>query len=182
MTNIKRINKWLKENLGSAPDGRALFRMATTDQTEKRWGTYSKVTDAGLYLGQETGLFEVPKYNWFKETKWAIERLVFPLKSGLPLLPELVNTVNGNYEGIHIFPLIDGQAQLPPLRAVQLFIYCLLFGAKQTASDYMSKDQKEFEKEVNLLYDTFDDAAPWIPDQLKQGHGIVVPSNYIGSK
>ncbi len=182
MEGQKRINRWLRDELGRAPDGRALFRIALTDQTEKRWGTYSKITEGGLYLGQETGLFEVPKYNWFKETKWALERLVFPLKSGLPLLPELVNTVNGNYEGIHIFPLVNGLCQLPPLRAVQLFIYCLLFGPKQTASDYMSRDQDQFKKEVELLYDTFEDEAPWIPDQLKQGHGIVVPTSYIGSK
>lgn len=182
MENATRVNKWLKDTFGFAPDGRPLFRIALTDQIEKRWGTYDKVTEGGLWLGRETGVFEVRKYNWFTEIKWALERLIFPMRSGMPLLPELVETSNGSYEPVHIFPQVDGKAAVPPLRAVQLLLYCLLFGPKQTLSDFMSRDENEFKKDVDLMTEQFDDASPWIPDQLRQGHGIVVPDNYIGSK
>jgi len=178
MSQLRRYNRDIKREFGLCPGdalGRAHFRLEMTDQIEKRIGKVSKFTEGGLWLGEETGVHSVPKYNFsghYEKPKWALERLMFAP------LPEVPDTLGGSYEPVHVFPHINGLCQLPPYRAIQLTIYLLLYGPRKTMSDYMSEDEEQFKKEVEMGELILEDQRSYMQGCIQDGVAITMPKNY----
>ena len=77
----KRYNKMLKADWSAAPDGRAMFRLAiTNNQYEWRKGEFSRFTEGGIFLGTDVGIKQVPKYFYLGYSEiphWVLEGLMF---------------------------------------------------------------------------------------------------------
>jgi hypothetical protein len=180
MSDLRRINRDLKRHFGNAQGdalGRARFRVAWSQQTEKRIGNVIKETESGIYLGVQSGVHELPKYNFNKlwdEPHWLIEQLLFAP------LPEVPDTEKGSYECFYVLPYIDGHAVLPPYRALQLLLHSVLYGAKKTIDDYVKEDEKNFKKEVASFLEILEDQRSYMQGQLQDGDAITMAPEYKG--
>lgn len=178
MSELRKINRDLKRDFGLAQGdalGRARYRLAFTKQIEKRIGTIGKFSDAGLWLADVSGVHEVPKYNYddlWNKPHWVLEQLLFAP------LPEVPETKGGSYEPIWVFPYVDGQCKMPPYRGIQLFLYLCLYGPKKTISDYMSEEDKAFEREVELTKDMLWEDQTWFQHLRQSGSAAAMPTNY----
>lgn len=179
MSELRRLNRDLKRHFGPAqgdPMGRARFRVAWSRQTEKRIGNVIKETESGVYLGTQSGVHELPKYNFNKlwdEPHWILEQWIFAP------LPEVPESEHGEYSCFYVLPYVDGQAVLPPYRALQLLLHSILYGAKKTISDYAKEDEDNFRKEVKAFLDVLDDQRSYMQGQFKDGEAITNPK-YAG--
>jgi len=73
MEKLEEVNRRLLENYGRGVAELPLYRIVwSTNQTERRYGTFIKETPAGIYLGNETCEREVPKYPWAPDY-WILE-------------------------------------------------------------------------------------------------------------
>lgn len=111
MEFYKRINEELLRKYGKDIAGRPMYRIVqnTRSFTEKRKGNVS--TFAGLiFIREEFGVHEVPKYNYVPEDFWILEQLFYTTN------PEL--TENFTYEPVWVFrdPKDDGY-QAPNIKA-----------------------------------------------------------------
>ena len=93
-----RINERLKQLYGKFVDTenpryRVVF---SDDEIEKRHGTFNVTTEGGVFLREETGIREVPKYEWL-QGQWVLERL-------LPNMHKEVYEGEYTYEPLYAFP------------------------------------------------------------------------------
>lgn len=169
----KRINKNLATIFGTDDKKRPWFRISLSDQTELRKGTFEEWYH-GIFLREFKGCKLMPKYEYipWDDPRWVLEKLVFMD------LPDVPTAIEGTYEPVWVFYGPNGAYQKPVWNAVNLLVYLLLFGPKTTRSDFMAKDEKNFNDEVDMMEDYINDFRPWIASQLTEGHGIAVPHNY----
>ncbi len=81
MEVLDTINKRLGDIYGRFESNEQNYRVVwTKDQLEKRFGTFDKISENGLFLGTETCWKEVPKYNYIPP-QWVLEKLV-PVPAG----------------------------------------------------------------------------------------------------
>jgi hypothetical protein len=178
MSAFRKINRDLRREFGVAPGDalqRAHWRLAmTTGQIETRIGAVMRDTNGdgtGIYLGTDTGVHKLPKYNYGNYATiphYALERFLF---LALPL-GEVPESEKGGYEAVHIFPLIDGKAAMPPYRALQMVINCLLYGPKKTLSEWEGEDKEKMEREIKLFQDVLEDESPWLAGQIGRGEAV----------
>jgi hypothetical protein len=75
MESVETLNKRLIEywgyGNGDSPNFRIVF---SDDQLEKQYGTRSRFTSNGIFLGTDTEVAEVPKYSWIIG-KYLLEQL-----------------------------------------------------------------------------------------------------------
>lgn len=73
METLETINQRMLETWGRGVAEQPLYRVVwTTKQTERRYGTFIKETEAGIYLGSETCERECPKYPMLPDY-WVLE-------------------------------------------------------------------------------------------------------------
>jgi hypothetical protein len=152
--------------------GRARFRVAWSRQTEKRIGNVIKETESGIYLGVQSGVHELPKYNFNKlweEPHWILEQWIFAP------LPEVPESEHGEYSCFYVLPYVDGRAVLPPYRALQLLLHSILYGAKKTISDYAKEDEDNFRKEVKAFLNILEDQRSYMQGQMQDGEAVTIP-------
>lgn len=180
MSDLRKVNRDLKDRFGTAPMdalGRGHFRLAMTTQLEKRIGSVTRFTEGGVYLGVDSGVHTIPKYNFaghYDEPKWVLERLMFAP------LPEVPDTLGGSYEPVHVFPHIDGHPIMPTIDILSLFINLLLFGPKKTAQDYVYEDEKKLKREIAHNLDVLKDNNSYMQGQFKAGEAVSVANNFEG--
>lgn len=178
MSDLRKLNRDLKNHFGKAkddPQGRPAYRLAFTQQIEKRIGNVIKETESGVYLGVQSGVHEMPKYNYhnlYEKPKWVLEQFLFAP------LPEVPDTAHGNYEPVYMFPYIDGRCVMPTYKAVELFIYCCRYGPKKTLSDYTEEDKLKMKKEVEMFKAILDDQQSYMQSQMQAGEAITVAKNF----
>lgn len=107
METIPVINKRLLDIYGKFETGDANWRVVwSKDQFEKRKGTFDKISENGVYMGQETGIVEAPKYNYL-QPQWILERLT-------PVPPNFVLDIKISYECMWAFGFDHFGNPLPP--------------------------------------------------------------------
>jgi hypothetical protein len=95
----KTFNKRLLELYGSSLDGKPNFRLVWSEGlTEKRTGTFEKITPGGVWLGRESNVtLELRKYDYLKD-RWILE-VYSPEQSSLNR--EIAK--GDNYEPLFVF-------------------------------------------------------------------------------
>ena len=128
MEFYKLINKELIKKYGVDLVKRPMYQLVQNKRSlvEKRignWRTYY----GHIFIREEHGVQEVPKYNYIPEGFWVREKLYYTTN------PEL--TQNFSYEPLWCFrdPQTDGYQQ-PNLKAVMFIIEMALHGKKEVES------------------------------------------------
>lgn len=76
METLEALNKRLSDNYGLFEDGRPNYRIVwSDDQVEKRFGTFPKYTESGIFLGNTTEVREVLKYPYLAH-QFVLEKLM----------------------------------------------------------------------------------------------------------
>lgn len=180
MESLTIINKRLETRYGrDVAENLPKFRVVwSEDETEKRHGTYNKISPSGLYLGTETGTVEIKKY-WYLAPCWVLEKL--------ERIPDRKthDEVQASYTYEPIMVFLTKDDQLLPLRwrPIELAIQSWLNaekGVQKTEEDFRQEQEAQLKKEEQAVMDSFD--ASEVADALSYGEGIVVPSTYQGDK
>lgn len=174
---LKQINKHLKNVYGCHLDGRPRFRLAFTDQIEKRWGTFQIYT-GNLFLREHHGMMELPKYPAKdQKERWVLEQLVFApgmVTSGL------VEGQNGSYEPLYVFPKDDeGNPLQPTTRALDFLLHTLRYGKKRTMSDFVEEEEEAEKKALAKDLEILDNESPYLATMLHNREAIVVPGKVV---
>ena len=150
MTDIDIINEKLKEhglNLFDAP----LYRVVWSDtQLERRRGVW-RVMFGEIFLREETGVREVPKYNYILE-RWILERWFPPTMAWNPELPD---SSQGDYIPLYVFQDKHGN----PLPVVEKVVTRIIHMAEnpvhiteeQRIQELKDKEDKEVEEYMDAL-------------------------------
>ncbi len=142
MEFYKIINEELLKKYGKDIAGRPMYRIVQNERsyTEKRKGNIS--TYAGsIFIREEFGVHEIPKYNYVPEGFWILEQLFNTTN------PEL--TTNYSYEPVWVFrdPKTD-KYQAPNLRA------CIfLIEASRKGPTPMESEEEKGNKEQQMFYE-----------------------------
>ena len=149
---LDRINQALKDKWG----GRPLWRVVYSDtQFEHR------------RIGSDVML--VRKYPNFKNC-YILEKDVKEQQHPV----ELVDW-NG-YEIIWPFQKPNTDEPIDPNEEVCLFLTeSIMNGVKRTLQDHYDADKKEFDKEVQRVYEVLENESPYIATMLQNKEAIVVP-------
>lgn len=149
------------------------FRISwSTNQTERRFGNYHVYYMQHIFLREETGELEVPKYPNFPDC-WVLETFVYyPIQ-------EIPETKNGHYEIIYPFLSQSGIALEPLFRVCEIIIYALRHpnSPQETMNILEERDRKLYEGEISYFKDILnDEGRSWIFTDPKAV--VVVPKNY----
>jgi hypothetical protein len=108
---------------GSARFGNPIFRVVfSADEVEKRKGTFEEYSN-GIFLRTVTGVREVPKYPYFKQGRWILERWAGP---ELSYHPDVVSAPNGDYLCVYVFQDKNGNYLPPHAKVVEILVRNLL--------------------------------------------------------
>jgi len=146
ISDVALINTRLEELYNKhIVKNQANFRLVwANDQIEKRRGTFN-VYYGDIFLRQESGIKEVPKYPWFQD-EWVVERLI-------------ENYFPDIYEGDYVYEPVYSFKIFPTWRAVE-FMLDNLFRPRnpqpktQKEADY--REEQRFEKEKQATRDVLD--------------------------
>ena len=138
------INTYLKQ-WGLNPNGKPLVQLVRAgDQRELRRGDFN-VFCGEIFIREERGVREMPKYPYLPPNVWVLERWFHP---AVTFSAELPDSVNGSYEPIYVFQDAHG-GQLPlSLKVVEL-ICSAMFNRppdKSTIRQGIAKDLEVKEK------------------------------------
>lgn len=150
--NDTQLNAHLKEAYGTTLDGQAKFRVVNTHNlTEKRFGTFTEQTSAGIFLREVTGIQEVPKYPFIKD-RWVLEHQVTYANSGT-LNKEL--GAKSGYECLYVFQDKDGKALPLNKNAADVLIYFFMnrHNHKRSASELLDEEDKKEKAKKERLKD-----------------------------
>lgn len=139
------INKQLLK-YGKMLDGRPVFRVVFSDDlTEKRAGLFNKF-HGEIWVGQESGIQEVPKYGYIKGC-WVLE------KYSVTPNPEVLNY--DNYEPVYSFRDKDQQYLKPILSVCEIIIQGILQPRRLTPQQELDRieeaEKKRIEKDIMVL-------------------------------
>lgn len=175
--DIKQINRKLTEEYGKdIALNLPKFRIAWSEYTEKRYGKFARFTEEGIFLREEEGVYEEPKYLGYCENKWILEEL--KSTKGNPYL-ELV--VPYSYEPIWTFGAANSNPY-PVWRAVQLLLLARLHRDPnkqvKTPSDVIAAEAQRMAREKAVCKDIIKNESPYLAGQLIDGEAVTVPHNY----
>lgn len=159
MEEAKIINKALERLYGKDIAGRPMYRIVQNlNLTEKRKGTFG-IFYGSILVAEETGVANVPKYNYIEEGLWILERLYYVSNSELDQ--------NYSYEPIWVFrdPKTGGY-QAPVLEACKYLIACANDGPTKVMSEQEEKDREE-----QLFYEKLG-GMPGVSDALAADAGV----------
>jgi len=144
----------------------------STNETERRFGKYHVYYMGHIFLREEVGELEVPKYPNHQDT-WILEHFVY---SPIEEIPE---TKNGHYEILYPF-LSPKQEPLEPLfRVCEIVVWMHRNPHKpgELRNILEERDKKLFASEVAYFRDVLDDEnRSWL---WTDPHAVVtVPKNY----
>jgi hypothetical protein len=144
----------------------------STTQTERRFGTYDVYYMGHIFLRQETGELEVPKYPHFPDC-WVLEKFIYA-----PVL-EIPESKNGHYEIMYPFADQSGAALEPLFRVCEIVIYAQRHphSPGELMAILTERDKKLFDDDVSYFKDKLDDEnRSWI---FTDPHAVItVPKNY----
>ena len=149
MEYYKIINEELEKKYGKDIVGRPMYRIVQNSRslTEKRKGTIN-VFYGSVFVREETGVHELPKYNYIPQDYWILERLFNTTN------PELVEKFS--YEPVWVFRTKDNGYQAPNLKAC---IY--LIEAAQNGPTPMESEDEKGRREEEMFYEMLGgDAGP----------------------
>lgn len=156
MERIDTLNERLADRFGKYLDGRPFYRLVwTTDQVEKRRGTFNEYYGS-IYLRTEVNVIkEVPKY-YIGRDRWALEKLMFSIHN-----PELVEAQNGSYEPIYIFQDKNGNYLHPIWPVLEYIVKAAegMIGEKLQPSDYKEADAKALAQEIEYFEQEIENEA-----------------------
>jgi len=169
MELIQDLNKRLIEYYSlDVSTGTPTWRIVwSNSQLESRFGTFIKETESGVYLGEWTGVRQVPKYPMNPDS-WILEKL-YPNVNN----PELHDKYS--YEPIWIFK----QGQQPIWQAIE---YIIRQWERATSSKSTQKDadySQSLAKEKLEMYEHLKSEGEAFHGKLHDHEGIVVPSNFV---
>lgn len=172
MENLEIINRRLLETYGRGIGELPLYRIVwSTSQLEKRFGTFIKETESGIYLGEETCEREVPKYFMWPDF-WILE-FIQPNISNRELLAKVT------YEPLWIFKDKENRP-LPYDWDILLILIAAHQGRviPKTPAQLASEDQEKLEKEQAAYLDELKGEASPFHGKLEKGsrEAIVVPN------
>lgn len=172
------LNPWLRQEFGCILDGRPKFRIARKMREKRFLNENNQPFNEAVDNPFLKKIAELPKYEYIPDEIWILEYLRLGLHNG-----ELVDSEKGTYETLYVFwwdttgPK-DYSYKEPEKKYVEFLIKVAILGPKETkqqmeaaaAADYAARRQK--------AYDVIDNASPYLPGQLHDGSGVVVPSSY----
>jgi hypothetical protein len=171
--NVEEINKKLIEVYGkdislSLPNYKIVW---STSELEKRLGTFTDVTESGIYLRTVTEVREVPKY-WNNPDQWVLEAIQANI--GNPELGTLYS-----YEPLWIFGA-NKSDPTPIWRAVDIICKChkIIDKRKLSKSDIQGELDNQLIREKALFKEMLQDESPYIAGAIHDGAAVVVPSTY----
>ncbi|HEU4638241.1 MAG TPA: hypothetical protein VFS84_05275 [Candidatus Binatia bacterium] len=144
----------------------------STNQTERRFGTYHVYYMEHIFLREERGELEVPKYPNFPDT-WVLEKFIYaPIE-------EIPETRNGHYEILYPFLSPKKEPLEPLFRVCEIIIFALEHPQNplELLNYLTDRDKKLFDSEVAYFKDVLDEEnRSWIWTDPKAV--VVVPRNY----
>lgn len=170
MENLEIVNRRLLESFGRGVNELPLYRIVwSTSQMEKRYGTFIKETEAGIYLGQETCEREVPKYSYCPD-QWILE-WVQPNINNRELLAKI------SYEPLWVFWDRYGRS-LPYDWDIILILVKNHQKRVELRTDAMirSAEQDAMDKEAEENLDRLKGEAQPFHGKLSNHEAIVVPN------
>lgn len=173
---VDTINKELELKFGRDLYNRVRFRLVwSSDQLEKRRGDFVDITESGIIIREDKDrVREVPKYGFSMDT-WILEMDV--RSSNTMAVPPSLLDWNG-YEAIWNFRTEQGVPQTPNVAVVLFIASCVKEGVTKTAKDWFNQEKKEFDKEVEDMFEILDNESPYLATMLDNKEAIVVPSTY----
>ena len=174
MEPLEEINRRLSDRYGKFEDGQPNWRVVWSDeQLEMRHGTFNKITEGGLYLGQETGVREVPKYPYIKN-KFVLEKLV-PI--GI-ITDGMLDKVS--YEPIWTFEDKFGEPLPVKWEAIEFIIHVMFKAMGESKGvkyvDPEISNPNEAADRVKRLYNDLYGNETSIGDALRYRSGVFIPS------
>lgn len=171
--NIVEMNRKLTSNYGYV-GVQSRFRLVwSNDMLEKRRGKFTKVSDAGLILGEEFGVKEVPKYQHFKD-KYVLEILIPNFST------ELIDKLS--YEPLWVFGKggdPNGDSVPPTWNVIQFIVSCWFQRdtKKPIQIDTSDTPEEKLKRVQQLELELFGNETA-TGDALAHKQAIVVPENF----
>lgn len=181
---VESINNQLTHSFGiDTITGRPIWRIVfSSDQLEKRLGTYDDYSPAGLYLRTVTEVREVHKYPWI-DHKFVLERLVIIPDINQHELP--ISKLS--YEPIYVFQTGSGEYLPPKLEAAKFVVETIYsMQGKSTLGRYSDPesglsgdDLMNYKNDkINKIQEELFGNESYVGDALAHNEAVVVPSNY----
>jgi hypothetical protein len=165
------LNRKLKQLFGEL-NGKQIFRLARTDQTEYRKGTFTDFSEDGMYLRTVTEVRLTRKYNYLKTHYWVLEKLMPVSGPNAEMLPGR----NVSYEPIYVFRRPDDTPMTISEDAVLSFVHLQLFGEKKKR-DLVQEELDHYERQVDFIHQYLKDECSVMSMQLHTGEAIVNPKD-----
>lgn len=157
--------------------GRPNFRLSwSTNQTEWRVGRYHLYYMENIFLREEVGKLEVPKYPYLPDC-WLLEMFVYAPVEEIP------ESKNGHYEVIYPFLSAKRNPLEPLFEVCEAFIWAIRHPEDPLVvmNRLVDKDNKKHLKEIEYFKDILDDEnSSWLWVDKKAV--ITVPRNYERSE
>lgn len=148
--DIQEINRQLVLIFGETLDSKPKFRIVwSNDQTEFRKSYFA----SGIQLLHPV-VKELPKYTYIRD-RWVLERW-FPFGGS----EEIIAVDGGIYEPVWVFENKERESLRPVWRAVNIIARAAeegVGGEKKTLKDFMSEDEAEKQKEIELFENILED-------------------------
>ncbi len=177
---VQEINKLLIDNYGmDVCLGLPKFRIVwTSSQFEKRYEKYSIYSEGGIFLREEEGVFEVPKYSGNFKDMWVLERLMST--EGNPYL-EMV--AKYSFEPVWIFGSARSSRQ-PVWRAVQLLVRNVLLGSglKKSPKDLENEEEARWNAEKVRMKEMLSEDTSGLAVPLKVGSAVFLDGTRFRDK
>jgi len=162
------INRKLKQLFGEQ-GGNPNFRLARTDQTEYRKGTFTDFAVDGTYLRTVTEVRLTRKYNYLgSHVYWVIEKLLPVSGPNAEMLPGR----NVSYEPIFVYRKPDGSPMTVSEDSVLSFVHVQLFGERKKR-DLVQEELDFYEQQVDKIHQFLSDECSPISILLQTGHAVV---------
>lgn len=149
------------------------FRLSwSTNQTEWRVGRYHLYYMENIFLREEVGKLEVPKYPYLPDC-WLLEMFVYAPVEEIP------ESKNGHYEVIYPFLSSKQEPLEPRFDICEILIYAVRNpqNPRELLNRLAETDEKRFKKDIEYFKDILEDEGrSWL---WTDPHAVVtVPKNY----
>lgn len=168
MEQLELVNKRLLDNYGRGVAEKPLYRIVwSTSQIERRYGTFIKETEAGIFLGYETCERDVPKYQLFRDM-WVLE-WVQPNIGNNELRADVT------YEPLYVFRDRDNNPLPYDWEIIEVIVkyhQMRVVGKTQAMIDSEEQEKKRLESEA--IYDELKQERDAFHGKLHDHEGVVL--------
>jgi hypothetical protein len=174
---LEVINRRLEDRFGRFEDGRPKWRVVwSEDQIESRYGTYDRYSEHGVYLGQETGWREVPKYRQWMPNQYVLENLI-------PVPENSDIAAKASYEPIWGFADINGNPLPPKWEVIEIVLDQINKNIRENALGFKIPESElqtpeAIEARIKVMEEALFPDASRIGDSLALGEGISLTNTY----